>query len=91
MAREIIIDFDTGPGAPSLTHQVRNFGEDLYRVCKADGWASIAMEDVDRATNQLRVTVRAKRRVRRVMSMIDKLETNRLRSRARLSAVDAPK
>jgi hypothetical protein len=91
LAREIIIDFDPGPGAPSLTHQVRNFGEALYHACEADGWASIAMEDVDRATNQLRVTVRTKRRVRRVMSMIDKLlEAHLLRSRARVSAVSAP-
>ncbi len=92
MSREIIIDFDQAAGAPSLTHQVRNFGEDLYRACKDDGWASISIEDVERATKQLRVVVRSKRRVRRVISMIDKLlERHFLSSRSRVSEFDKPK
>ncbi len=88
MARQIVIAFDAEPDGRSLTHQVRNFGEDLYHACKADGWATISIEDVDRATNELRVTVRSKRRLRRIVTMVEKLlEAHHLRSRAHLTAV----
>lgn len=89
MARRIIIEFDLPPDARSLIHQIRNFGEDLYRQCRDEGWATISLEEIDRATSQLRVTVRSKRRVRRTMRMIEQLlETHYLKSRARLSETD---
>jgi hypothetical protein len=82
MARQIIIDFDS----PADVHRVRNFGEDLYGACRDDGWASISLAEVDRATNQLRVTVRSARRVRRVAAMIEKLlERHHFTDTARLT------
>jgi len=73
MAHKIIIDFEPDSDAHSLMHRVRNLGEDLFRACRGDGWASISLEDVDRATNRLVVAVRSARRVRRIAAMIDKL------------------
>lgn len=60
MAHEIIIDFAAEGDQPSV-HRVRNFGEDLYRALNVEGWAAISLDDVDRATDQLRVTVFSQR------------------------------
>ena len=73
MARQIIINFTLGPDRLSDIHRIRNFGEDLYRHCRNDGWASISIADVDRATDQLKVSIRSARRVRRTAQMIEKL------------------
>jgi len=73
MARQIIINFILGPDRSSDIHRIRNFGEDLYRHCRNDGWASISIADVDRATNQLRVSIRSARRVCRTAQMIERL------------------
>ena len=73
MAWQIVIDFDPTQGSSTFIHQLRNFGEDLWRACKEDGWASIDLADVDRATNQLTVTVSSSRRVRRTVAMTNKL------------------
>ena len=86
MAREIVIDFDVRQDDPTFVHKLRNFGEDLHRACDNDGWASILIEEVDGATNQLRVTLFSKRRIRRIVKLIDELlEMHFLASRARLS------
>jgi hypothetical protein len=68
MARHIIIDFE-----PGHIHRMRNFGEALYHATREDGWASISLEEIDRATTQLRVTVLSRRRVRRTASAIQRL------------------
>jgi hypothetical protein len=73
MARQIVINFDMGPDRFSDIHRIRNFGEDLYRHSRDDGWASIAIADVDRATDQLKISVRSARRIRRAVQMIEKL------------------
>ena len=89
MARQIIINFILGPDRSSDIHRIRNFGEDLYRLCRNDGWASISIADVDRATNQLRVSIRSARRVRRTGQMIEKLLVQHFLSDvARLSGVN---
>jgi len=64
LPREIVIDFDfrEDQDAGTEIHRIRNFSEDLYRACKQDGWASISLQQVDKATNQLRVAVRSQRR-----------------------------
>lgn len=81
MPRQIIIDFE-----PGHIHRMRNFGEALYRATREDGRASIGLEDVDRATTQLRVTVFPPRRLRRTLSMIEKLlERHHLADIARVS------
>ena len=90
MPREIVINFvfrDDQP-ATSEIHRIRNFGEDLWRACKADGWAAIPLEQVDRATNQLRVAVYAKRRTRRIAALISRLlEKHFLASQAQISEI----
>lgn len=79
------------PGAPTFMHRARNFGEGLHRACEDDGWASIALEDVDRATNQLVVTVASSRRVRRTAPMTTMLLGKHfLASHARVSKVQSP-
>jgi hypothetical protein len=90
LPQEIIIDFDfrTDQNASTEIHRIRNFGEDLYRACRDDGWASVSLQQVDRATNQLRVAVRSKRRIRRIASLIrGLLEKHFLTDQARLSTV----
>ena len=85
MARQIIIDFK-----PGHIHRMRNFGEALYRATLEDGWASVSLHDIDRATTQLCVTIRSRRRVRRIASMIQKLlEQHHLADLARLTQVAA--
>jgi len=73
MAWQIVIDFAGAENAPSFIHKFRNFGEDLWRACKQDGWASIGLEDIDRARNQLVVTVSSSRRVRRMVKLTNRL------------------
>jgi hypothetical protein len=94
MARHILIDFDLPAQARDrniLIHRVQNFGEELFHACKEDGWASVSLQEIDRATNQLCVTVRSTRRIRRISSMIDKLlDRHGLAAIARLSQVGAP-
>jgi len=91
MAWRIVIDFTLGPTRASDIHRIRNFGEELYRCSGRDGWASISLADVDGATNQLSVSVRSSRRVRRVAQMIDKLLAQHLlKDIAHLSRVNQP-
>ena len=91
MARKIVIDFTLGADQRSDTGRIRNFGEDLYRQFRDDKWASISLNEVDGATDQLRVSVHSARRVRRVGQMINKLlKRHRLSEIARLSEVNQP-
>jgi hypothetical protein len=73
MTWKIVVYFDCGQNAPALIHKVRNFGEDLWRACTDDGWGSIALEDVDSATDQFVVSVRSSRRVRRMVGVANNL------------------
>lgn len=85
MAHEIIIDFVADGDEPSVS-RVRNFGEELYRTLREDGWASISLDDIDRATDQLRVKVFSRARIRRTMSHIQTiLKRHYLVESARLS------
>jgi hypothetical protein len=57
-----------------------------YSSLQEDGQAQIALEEIDRATTQLRVTVHANRQVRRISKLIDKLlERHHLAEIAHLS------
>jgi hypothetical protein len=91
MAWLIVINFNVGPDRSYDIHRIRNFGEELYHRCRDDGWASISLAEVDRATDQLRVSVRSARRVRRIAQMIDKLLAKHFLSGiAQLSEVNQP-
>jgi hypothetical protein len=92
MSRQIIISFIPGPDRSFDVHRIRNFGEDIYRHCRNDGWASISTADVDRGTDELKVSIRSARRVRRTAQMIEKLLVqHRLNDIARLSEINQPK
>jgi hypothetical protein len=91
MPRWIVIDFDQERDPRSLMHRVRNFGEDLYRACRDDGWAEISLDEVDRATDQLTVRVLSAKRERRIAAMIERLlAAHRFTGKARLSQVHEP-
>lgn len=86
MARQIIIDFSSEVAKSDFVHRVRNFGEDLHSALKANGWAAMPLEEVDRATTRLAVTVRAKSQLGVTTSLINKLpERHQLAGSARLS------
>ena len=88
MPRKIVIDFDVGR---EDFVRVWQFGEALYHACREDGWAVIALDEVDRATNQLKVSVFSKRRVRRIEKLIHQLlEKHFLGDRARVSLIMTP-
>jgi hypothetical protein len=91
MPRWIVIDFDQERDPHSLMHRVRNFGEDLYRACRDDGWAEISLADVDRAMDRLRVRVRSSKRERRIAIMIERLlAEHRFTGKARVSHIHDP-
>jgi hypothetical protein len=91
MARDIVIDFTLGADQLSDISRIRDVGEELYRQCGDDHWASISLSEIDRATDQLRVLVRSARRLRRIEQMIKRLlERHRLDEIARLSEATQP-
>lgn len=73
MGRQIVIDFSSAPNLKEIGFRIWIFGEDLYRACRENEWASISLEGVDKATTRFRVTVHSKRRVKRTQEMIQKL------------------
>ena len=68
MARLIIIDSE-----PGHIHRMRNFGEALYHALQKNGWGSISLDEIDRATTQLRVAVFPRRSGRQIAQLIQKL------------------
>jgi hypothetical protein len=72
VARELVIDFEWHSGDRRIP-EMRNFGEDLHGACKEDGWATISLDEIDRATDRLRVSMFSARRVRRIAALISKL------------------
>ena len=76
MWRQITIAYDETihPGGPddALVHRLRNFGEDLYREFSLSGQADISLEEIDSATTEINVLVRAKRHLGDVSSIVAK-------------------
>jgi len=67
----LAIDF---PGSThDEVHRIRNFGEDLHRALKNNGWAEISLDAVDVATDRLLVTVPHRKEVRRVEALIERM------------------
>ncbi len=73
MKRQIVIDFDPEQVGISTLDRVRNFDQALYVAFRDNSRATISLEEVDRATTQLRVTVNAPRWQGQVMATIKKL------------------
>ncbi len=64
----ITIDFQEPELPDTLVHRVRNLGEDIEHELLRGRDARV--HDPDSATNQLRITVVSKRRVRRVLQLL---------------------
>lgn len=72
------------------THQVRNFGEALFKMFHKDRKATIGLDHVDQAIDKLVVRVfQSKRNLRRVRSLVEELlEQDLLDERATLRFLD---
>ena len=70
----IALDERVHPDAPDadLVHRLRNFGEDLYREFSLSGHADIWIEEIDAATTEFHVLVKAKRHLGGVSAFIAK-------------------
>ncbi len=70
----IALDETIHPDGPddALVHRLRNFGEELYREFSLSGQASISLEEIDSATTELHVLVKAQRHLGRVSAFIAK-------------------
>ena len=71
--KTIIITFSANSDG-SLTHQVRNFGEDLLRQIEQDGLGDVGgIEAIDGATDTIRVHIHHTRKIGTVRKLVDKL------------------
>ena len=70
----IALDETIFPDGPddNLVHRLRNFGEDLYREFSTSGQADISLDEIDAATTELHVLVKAKRHLGSVTAFIAK-------------------
>ena len=79
----IIIQFPSNTG---LIHQIRNFGEDLFRAFWERREATISLDDIDRASDQLVLKVRSRNVLRSVQKTIETfLDQHHLRALATIS------
>ncbi len=70
----IALDDTVHPDGPDddLVHRLRNFGEDLYRGFSLSGQADISLDEIDAATTEFHVLVKAKRHLGGVSAFIAK-------------------
>lgn len=73
MAWLIRIEFAGAAASSSLVHQIRNFGEDVWRFAKTEKGAAISLQDIDRATDRLELRINSSRRVRRVVREVERM------------------
>ena len=58
----------------SLTHRIRNFGEDLWREIEEEGLGSVGgIETVDRATDTVQISIHHTRKIGTVRKLADKM------------------
>jgi hypothetical protein len=73
MAKEILIKFDySGSEEFIFIHRIRNFGEDVYRLTLATRYASTSIDEIDRATSEIRLQAKSAK-TGRMMGAINKL------------------
>ena len=71
--RLIRIEFPTNTDG-SLTHQIRNLGEDLYRAIEVPGVGDLGgLATVDKATDQLELKIHRARMVGRTRTLVQKI------------------
>jgi hypothetical protein len=92
--RRIVIDFvfpedEQLVSEQSLVSRVRNFGEDLFREFSRSGEAILTLHDVDKATNQLSLTLSSNRHSGSVLRFVNKqLSRHNLADIARISKIE---
>jgi hypothetical protein len=73
MPSEILIRFAFTQPEASFVHRIRNFGEDLDRDVLKDRYASTSLDEIDRATSEIRVQIRSAKTGGRTVATIKKL------------------
>ncbi len=68
MSRVVTVTYS----GPSRIHTFRNFAEEISLSLKESGWGALPMIEADSAINQVSVRHVPARKVRRVLSLIDK-------------------
>jgi hypothetical protein len=72
LPHSLTITFDAKQAEFSaLSHRIRNFGEDIYRYLKTNGWGEIALTEIDAATTQLTIRDIKGSKLRRVTAWVD--------------------
>lgn len=72
MPRRFRIVFDHA-GLPASIHRVRNFGEALFLMARNRKTIICSLDEIDRATNTIFLTVRSANKARRVVAEVEKL------------------
>ena len=73
MPSEILIKFTSTQPERSFVHRIRNFGEDLDRDVLQDRYASTSLEEIDKATSEIRVQIPSAKSGGRTVATIKKL------------------
>jgi hypothetical protein len=56
MSKSVVIHFEPDQDDEySLIHRLRNFGEDVFRQLRDNGWGEVSLHEVDRATEHFTV------------------------------------
>ncbi|MFD2057636.1 hypothetical protein ACFSQT_32485 [Mesorhizobium calcicola] len=72
MSRSLVINFNIDQAELyGLIHRVRNFGEDVYRFLRTNGWGEIDIGEVDAATTQLIMRDIKHSKLRRVTAWVE--------------------
>jgi hypothetical protein len=72
MSRIIVIHFAQDQDEQhSLVHRLRNFGEDVFRGLRDNGWGAVSLDEVDRATTHFAITDVKASKLRRLISWIE--------------------
>ncbi len=69
----MVIRSENATKPTTFLHQIRTFGETLYRAGRIDERCSISIEDIDQATDQLTVNVKSSAQVLKARAMINQL------------------
>mgnify|MGYP001100991612 CR=1 FL=1 len=69
----IVIRLEGQPaGHGPLTHQFRNFGEDVFRQVRGNEWGEVNVGEVDRSTNMFSIANVNASTCRRVVRWVEK-------------------
>ena len=67
---ELVVRLADQGELPKFDHQFGNFGEDVFRWLRANGWGEVDIDEVDRGGGRFAVTAIAAKNVRRVIKWL---------------------